>query len=59
MSTTADSALIVRPTEGESFRIGGLVLTIKIPGRATGGAYTLIEKIYPPIGNPWRCAVCR
>lgn len=32
MSTTADSALIVRPTEGESFRIGGLVLTIKIPG---------------------------
>jgi mannose-6-phosphate isomerase-like protein (cupin superfamily) len=42
----------LRPDEGKVLDVLGEVLTIKVAGEDTDGAYTIIQEVSPPSGGP-------
>ena len=46
--------ILLRPDEGKVLEVLGEVLTIKIAGEDTDGAYTIIQEVSPPSGGPPR-----
>jgi mannose-6-phosphate isomerase-like protein (cupin superfamily) len=44
--------ILLRPNEGKVLKVLGEVLTIKVAGENTDGAYTVIQEVSPPSGGP-------
>jgi mannose-6-phosphate isomerase-like protein (cupin superfamily) len=44
--------ILLRPDEGKVLDVLGEVLTIKVAGEDTDGAYTIIQEVSPPSGGP-------
>ena len=58
MTTTAQEqakpGFLLDENEGEAFWLLGMLETIKISGKDTGGEYGLIELVVPEgVGSPW------
>jgi quercetin dioxygenase-like cupin family protein len=47
-----DAAKYIPPGEGESLWVVGELLTLKIVGEDTSGAFAILEEITPPQGGP-------
>ncbi len=50
--STSGGAFVTLPGQGDSFAVAGDVVTIKIRGGETGGAFCLVEIRVPPGGGP-------
>jgi hypothetical protein len=51
--TTGDKLpILLRPDEGKVLDVQTEVLTIKVAGEDTDGAYTIIQEVSPPSGGP-------
>ncbi|WP_226584493.1 cupin domain-containing protein [Acuticoccus sediminis] len=46
------SALVLKPGEGRAVGVVGDVYTVKTSGKETGGAYSVMEALVPPLGGP-------
>ncbi len=52
MTLSDREAVYVPPEGGDAVWLAGDVYTLKLPGAATGGAFTLLEAVVPPGGSP-------
>ena len=52
MENSKKPLIIVKATEGTGLSVVGDSYRIVIPGKATGGAYAVIEMLVPPGGGP-------
>jgi mannose-6-phosphate isomerase-like protein (cupin superfamily) len=44
--------IVLQPDEGKVLDVLGEILTIKVAGEDTDGAYTIIQEVSPPSGGP-------
>jgi quercetin dioxygenase-like cupin family protein len=49
----ADKHFTINAAEGPSFFVIGDVITVKVTGEETGGAYLAVEVVCQPGGGPW------
>ena len=52
LPTDGKLPILLQPDEGKVLNVMGEILTIKIAGEDTDGAYTIIQEVSPPSGGP-------